>query len=63
MAKQSAVHEAALDEGCATKPTRGQKVKAHFKKLWWLHLIGFVVVVLMVVLPMFVPAVAYATSC
>lgn len=60
MAKQSTVHEAPLDEGLTTpRPTRGQKVKAHFKKFWWAYLIGLIVVVLVVLLPMFVHTVLF----
>lgn len=30
--------------------TRGQKIKAHFRKWWWLHLIVFVLITLLIVL-------------
>lgn len=29
--------------------TRGQKIKSHFKKWWWLHLLVFVSIVVLVV--------------
>lgn len=43
------------DEGSNTyskKPTFGQKLKRHCARFWWVHVIIFIIVVLVVVLPM-----------
>ncbi|KAL4802734.1 hypothetical protein BDV18DRAFT_163693 [Aspergillus unguis] len=49
MADKAAVEEVPV--GAGAKPTFWARVKAHFKKWWWAHLIAFIVVVLVVVLP------------
>ncbi|KAL4907482.1 hypothetical protein BDW74DRAFT_176247 [Aspergillus multicolor] len=46
--------KAAVEEipvGTTAKPSFWTRVKAHYKKWWWAHLIGLIVVVLVVVLP------------
>ncbi len=37
--------------GQATKG-KGDRVKAHIKKFWWLHLIIFIIITLVIVLPL-----------
>ena len=32
------------------RQTKGQKIKAHFRKWWWLHLILFILITLLIVL-------------
>ncbi|KAL4982827.1 hypothetical protein BDW68DRAFT_170119 [Aspergillus falconensis] len=49
MADKAAVEEVPV--GTSAKPSFGARVKAHFKKWWWAHLIAFIVVLLVVVLP------------
>jgi hypothetical protein len=58
MAEKAGAFDETVENGSGSmvKPTKGQKVKSHFKKWWWLYLIGFIIVVLVVVLPMFVEA-------
>jgi hypothetical protein len=38
----------------ATKPSFMSRVAAHYKKWWWAHLIGVIVVVLVITLPLYV---------
>lgn len=37
-----------------SKPSFGTRVKNHFKRFWWAHVIAFIVIVLVVVLPVYV---------
>ena len=37
--------------GSPERLTFGQKVKRHYRKYWWLHLIIFIVVTLVITLP------------
>ena len=37
------------------KATFGQRLKAHFRKWWWAHLLAFVAITLIVVLCVYVP--------
>lgn len=39
----------------SAKPGFWARVKAHFKRFWWAHLIVFVIVVLVIALPVYVP--------
>ncbi|KAL4915755.1 hypothetical protein BDW62DRAFT_119781 [Aspergillus aurantiobrunneus] len=50
MSDKVAVEEAPV--GTTAKPTFWARVKAHFKKWWWAHLIAFVVIVLVIALPL-----------
>lgn len=34
------------------KPTFGQKVKRHYKKYWWVHVIATIVITLVITLPL-----------
>ena len=49
-----------LEEVGAVSPSAklgfGAKIKAHFKRFWWLHLIIFIIVVLVIALPVYVPS-------
>ncbi|KAI9757284.1 MAG: hypothetical protein M1835_000660 [Candelina submexicana] len=38
--------------GMGTKPSLGSRVKAHYKKFWWLHLLILIAVTLIIVLPL-----------
>ncbi|KAL4929282.1 DUF3712 domain-containing protein [Aspergillus undulatus] len=49
MADKVAVEETTV--GAPAKPTFWARVKAHYKKWWWAHLIALIIVVLVVVLP------------
>ncbi|KAL2859943.1 DUF3712 domain-containing protein [Aspergillus lucknowensis] len=49
MSDKAAVEEVAMT---GAKPTFGAKLKAHFKKWWWAHLIVFCAVVLIIALPL-----------
>ncbi|KAL4944021.1 hypothetical protein BDV06DRAFT_120198 [Aspergillus oleicola] len=49
MADKVAVEETTV--GAPAKPTFWARVKAHYRKWWWAHLIALIVVVLVVVLP------------
>lgn len=40
------------NDGAVKKPTLGQKLKRHCARFWWLHLLIFIAVVLVIVLPM-----------
>ncbi|KAK2765437.1 hypothetical protein FQN54_008286 [Arachnomyces sp. PD_36] len=37
--------------GAVAKPSFGSRVKAHFKRFWWLHIIIFIIVFLVILLP------------
>ncbi|KAL4884364.1 hypothetical protein BJY04DRAFT_7314 [Aspergillus karnatakaensis] len=50
MADKAAVEEVPVD--VTSKPTFWTKVKAHFKKWWWAHLIAFCAIVLIIALPL-----------
>lgn len=39
------------DNTYGKKPSFGQKLKRHYKRFWWVHLIILVIVVLIVTLP------------
>jgi len=53
MTDKATPHDVALEKGdsLVTKPTKGQKAKAHCGKWWWIYLIALIIVVLVVVLP------------
>ncbi|SMY27081.1 unnamed protein product [Zymoseptoria tritici ST99CH_1A5] len=54
MAIKAASSDETLEKGpsnISSKPTKGQKARAHCGKWWWIYLIAFVIVVLVVVLP------------
>lgn len=40
------------NDGAVKKPTLGQKLKRHCARFWWLHLLIFIALVLVIVLPM-----------
>lgn len=50
MSDKAAVEEVPL--GTTAKPSFLARVKAHFKKWWWAHLIALAVIVLVIALPL-----------
>lgn len=43
---------ATADVGAVPKASFGTRMKHHFKRFWWLHLIVFIIVVLVIALPL-----------
>lgn len=40
--------------GTVPKQSFGSRLKAHFKRFWWIHLIVFIIVFLVILLPVYV---------
>lgn len=39
-----------ITSGADAAPTRGQQIKAHYRKWWWAHIIGFLLFALVLII-------------
>ena len=43
-----------ITNSAGAAPTRGQKIKAHYRKWWWAHIIGFLLFALVLIIVVYV---------